>query len=295
MSFSGFISMRVLALGLTMAITPIFAGNLNNYTYLALGDSIPFGYDPTVVIAPEPDKYTGYPEVVAQFSHLLRSKKLVNAACPGETSASFLVLNAPDYGCLGTGPQGQPGFKYSIGLHTMYPGTQAEFAVSQLSTNKHINLVTLSIGANDLLLVAQPCYTAADFAACVAPKLGPVFLAYAQNLTRILTAIRGSAPGQAGYDGTLLLVKYYAPNTIPLFVDAINALNAIMVQVGADFGVKFADGFTAFQLASAPFGGDPCKAGLLVRISSTACDVHPSKAGQQLLAATVLLAADSRN
>jgi lysophospholipase L1-like esterase len=291
-SFFGFVSRRVLALSLTLAIAPMFAGNKSNYTYLALGDSIAFGYDPRVTI-PTPDEYVGYPEVVAQARHLVKSNKAVNAACPGETSGSFLVLNAPDNGCLGRGPQGQLGFKYSIGLHTMYPGTQAEFAVSQLSSNKHINLVTLSIGANDLLLVAQQCYAAADFAACVGPQLPNVLASYARNLAQILTAIRQ----QAGYDGTLVLVNYYVPNNIPLFAAAINELNNVMEQVGSNFGVKFADGFMAFQIASALFGGDPCKAGLVVQLPTNpgTCDVHPTKAGQDLLAATVLLAAGKKN
>ena len=56
----------------------------------------------------------------------------------------------------------------------------------------------------------------------------------------------------------------------------------------------FADGFAAFQLASALYDGDPCKAGLLVRMSETTCDSHPSPAGRDLLAATVALAIKSK-
>lgn len=86
------------------------------------------------------------------------------------------------------------------------------------------------------------------------------------------------------------MVKYYAPNADPLFLQAVDALNDVMVAVGSQFGVKCADGFGAFQLASALFQGDPCKAGLLVQLSPTSCDVHPSKLGQDLLAATVEIA-----
>ncbi len=42
-----------------------------------------------------------------------------------------------------------------------------------------------------------------------------------------------------------------------------------MVGVASNFGVKFADAYTAFQLASAPFGGDPCAAGLLIRLPAS--------------------------
>lgn len=110
---------------------------------------------------------------------------------------------------------------------------------------------------------------------------------YAVNLARILTAIRV----QAQYSGNLVLVNYFAPTKNPLDAQAVAAMNAVMAQVGGQFGAKIADAFKAFQLASFFFQGDPCKAGLLTRLSATVCDVHPSKYGQQVLAATTLLAA----
>jgi len=67
-------------------------------------------------------------------------------------------------------------------------------------------------------------------------------------------------------------------------------LNQVMAQVGAQFGAKMADGYLAFQIASTPYGGDPCRAGLLARLSPTTCDVHPSRLGQSVLAASVLAA-----
>jgi lysophospholipase L1-like esterase len=276
---------------LALLVAPLSAGNPDNFTYLALGDSIAFGFDPTLLPPiskstqlPTPDKFTGYPEKVAEFNHLLQSGKEVNASCPGETSASFLIAGAPDNGCLA--------FKTEIGLHTTYKGTQASFAFSQLATNKHINLVTLSIGGNDLLLLQQRCnIVPQNFAACVeadlASSTGTLAL-YAGNLAAILGTIR------ANYQGTLILMTSYTPNVDPLFLQAIEGLNLVMVEVGTHFGVKFADGFTAFQIASAPFGGDPCKAGLLIRFSPPltsplVCDVHPSPIGRDILAITVLL------
>jgi lysophospholipase L1-like esterase len=295
-----FLTIQALALGLLVA--PLFGGNDKNFTYLALGDSIAFGYDPTVV-NPTPDKFTGYPEIVAQLEHLLQSKKEVNAACPGETSGSFLNILAPDNGCHPSqGPPASPGFKAAVGLHTNYTGSQASFAVSELASNKHINLVTLSIGGNDLLLLQQKCLStttsSAAFEYCVSTDLDPnnpngTLAVYAGNLTQILGGIR------ANYQGTLIVMKSYAPSTDPLFIQAIEALNQVMVTVAntphANFDVKFADGFTAFQIASAPFGRDPCRAGLLIRTSPPltsplVCDVHPSPIGRDVLAATVLIA-----
>ena len=46
----------------------------------------------------------------------------------------------------------------------------------------------------------------------------------------------------------------------------------------------------AFELVSALFQGDPCKAGLVFRLNDGTCDVHPTLAGQGLLAAAVEVA-----
>ena len=302
---------KVGVLGLALTLPPVFGANEKNYTYLALGDSIAFGVDPTLLppfstTLPGPDKFVGYPERVAEAMNLLKSKKLSNPACPGESSGSFLVLGVRDLGCNWPGPQLQPPWKPSIGLRTNYQGSQIDFAVNQLLANKHINLVTLSLGGNDLLIVQKDCAEAANgdpvaFATCVKQKLfiepqpgvllpGEVLLAYAANLTQILSRIRADA----NYQGTLVLVTCYAPSADPLFVGAVAALNEVMVSVGGQFGAKIADGFAAFQIASAP-DGDPCRADLLVKFPDGSCDIHPSAKGRNLLADTVLEAAGSKS
>jgi lysophospholipase L1-like esterase len=266
----------------------LLAATPNDYTYLALGDSVAFGLDPRLLDPtqppPKPSAFIGYPEVVASEDRRLAGRGHANLACPGETSGSFTTPGARDLGCHDLGPQGQPPFKATIGLHVDYPGTQLAFAVSQLSTNKRIRLVTLGIGSNDALLLIRDCQSNADPNACVNAGLPGVLQAYAANLTQILTGIRK----QAGYSGRLVLVGYYAP-TAALIPVAI-ALNSVATSVGAQFGTVYADGFTAFQLAALPFGGDVCKAGLLIQLDPTTCDIHPSPKGRVLLALTVLYA-----
>jgi hypothetical protein len=56
--------------------------------------------------------------------------------------------------------------------------------------------------------------------------------------------------------------------------------------VAQTFGVQVADAFTAFGVAS--LGGSACAAGLLIPLSPGVCDIHPSAAGQALIAQTVL-------
>src|SRR5664279_4195930 len=112
--------------------------------YLALGDSLPFGFNPLLVdpTGPtDPTKFVGYPELAAPTLRLA----LTNASCPGQTTAGFMSLTALDNGCNAARAAGLP-------LHVAYTGTQLDFAVSFLRSNPHTRLVTLSLGANDLFL-----------------------------------------------------------------------------------------------------------------------------------------------
>lgn len=283
------------ALVLTVLVAPVFAAS--NSRYLALGDSISFGYHP-LPPPPQPiQSYVGYPEILDPRV----PKQEINLSCPGQTSASFLygsqasATEVPGENCEFISPL-LPGWKAAnLPLHNSYSGTQADYAVSQLLANKSIDLVTISLGGNDLLFVQYTCGGPANpnFVTCVQGALsdptGALF-AYGNNLGTILTKIRK----EAQYTGTIVLVKYFATSTDPLVKQAIGALNHVMAQVGSQFGAKVADAYTAFQIASIPHGGDPCKAGLLVRLSPTTCDVHPTRLGQNVLATTVLIAIFSR-
>jgi lysophospholipase L1-like esterase len=282
---------------LALLAAPAFAGNDKNYTYLALGDSVPFGLNvlllpPYSTTLPTPDQFIGYPEIVASLQTVME----LNASCPGETSGSFLNVNSPDYGC--NSPHVQPPlpvippFKTSIGLKADYKSSQIAFAESQLASHKNINEVTLSIGANDVLLALPQIELCGTDTVCAQKILGPILENYAQNLTVILTRLRKH------YQGKLVLLKYYSPAP-PLDGIAL-AVNGTMMQVATQMAsdprftpVVFADGFAAFQAASAKFGGDACLAGLLIQLPSPPappCDIHPSPTGRDLLAAIVALA-----
>lgn len=68
-----------------------------NSTYLALGDSVPFGMNVTLLPpyshqTPKPEDFIGYPETVAAAVRVSE----INASCPGETSGSFLNTAMPD-------------------------------------------------------------------------------------------------------------------------------------------------------------------------------------------------------
>jgi len=120
---------------------------------------------------------------------------------------------------------------------------------------------------------------------CEFNALPGVLGAYGQNVLKIFTRLRV----EAGYSGPIVLLTYYVFNyNDPVQVGAFTELNGIAAGIATSFGAKIADGFAAFQAAAAPFGGDSCAAGLLVKLSNGTCDTHASLAGQQLLANTVL-------
>src|SRR5580704_13227580 len=95
--------------------------------YLALGDSIAFGFSPLLSYDPPFTQFVGYPESAGAADGL----PVWNAACPGETSGSFLDPAQPDNGCH------SPPSYFDQGLHVAY-GTatsQIEYATSFLRTN----------------------------------------------------------------------------------------------------------------------------------------------------------------
>lgn len=277
-------------------IKPLAADD-NKITYLALGDSVAFGLNvdilpppPFTAKPPQPSAFIGYPEVIAGAVKSFGPITEINSSCPGETSGSFITGTAPDYGCYSKGPQGQPAFFSWVGLKVNYKTSQLAYAVSELPKKKY-NLVTLQIGSNDVLLLLAACNQSftnpVDVQNCVNSGLATVLPTYAANLAKILGQVRSV------YTGTLVLVGYYSPQSAldPVAV----ALNTTMKTVGSNFGVTYADGFAAFEFAEALAGhpDDPCTAGLLVKLPAVAgggCDIHPSLAGSDVLAAAVMTA-----
>jgi hypothetical protein len=92
---------------------------------------------------PVPSDFVGYPEDLGTDLGL----KVVNAACPGETTASMINMNGPSNGCQHS-DSGGPGFRDLAPLHVSYQGSQLAFAVSYLKQHPGTKLVTIDIGAS---------------------------------------------------------------------------------------------------------------------------------------------------
>jgi len=249
-------------------------GNHNPNNYLALGDSVPFGFNPLLVEpGVNPNVFVGYPQLA---SDLFRPrKKLSNASCPGETSTSLITGRRPDNGCQD--------YRQFIGpLHVAYSGSQLGYAKNYIAANPRTGLVTMMIGANDLFRLIDSCTGSAD-PNCVADGIPGLVTTLAGNLTTIYSTLR-----QAGFNGELVAVTYYALDfSDPAGVAVITAVNNTLAGVTRAFGGKVAAGFEEFQAAASAFGGDSCAAGLLIHLTPTSCDVHPSPAGAALLADAV--------
>jgi lysophospholipase L1-like esterase len=257
--------------------TPVTPGS----GYLSLGDSVTFGYmEPTVVPAPDYSdaaSFDAYPEMLGSELHL----KVANPACPGETSASLLNTSALSNGCE-SNPDGTTTSAYRVlnPLHVNYSGSQMAYANTYLKSHPGTRLVSLMIGANDGFACQE---TTSD--GCTS-ELPSVLSTITKNVHTILNNVRN----KDGYNGQLVILDYYSLNyTSALDNGESQALNSAMAAGAKGFHVRFANAYNTFATASVHSGNDTCAAGLLTQLvkASTPCGVHPSVAGQALLASTV--------
>jgi len=266
-----------------MPAVPASAGSVTgpaaNGTYLALGDSVAFGYVPPEAV-PAPNyrsahSFAGYPEDVAQALRV----RVWNASCPGETTESMLVAGVVSNGCENS-PGSPTGYRTLYPLHVQYQGTQMEYALKYLAVHRHTQLVTIDIGANDVFLCQE---TTADH--CTNPaELQAVLMEIATNLTKIYTQIRDVA----NYQGPLVALAYYSLDySGPAQEAGVQLLNSVIASVTEAFGGQVADGFAAFEGPSMAAGGSPCAAGLLIKLPDGTCNIHPSPAGHLLLAQAI--------
>src|SRR5262245_3318934 len=274
-----FVVVVVAAFGARATLADPVNGSDANGTYLALGDSVAFGYVPPAAV-PAPNyldahSFVGYPQYLAQQL----SERVSNASCPGETTASLLVAGAQSNGCENS-PGSPVGYATLYPLHVQYQRTQMEYALDYLAAHKHTRLITIDIGANDAFLCQE---TTADHCSSAA-ELGGVAHEIATNLGTIFHDLRVVA----GYDGPIVALTYYSLSySDPAAVAGAQFLNSVIAGVTIANGGIVADGFGAFQAPSAAFAGDPCAAGLLIKLPDGTCNIHPSPAGHRLLAAAI--------
>lgn len=244
--------------------------------YLALGDSVAFGYITQAGFAYiNADNFVGYPAYIAQAKRFNKA----DATCPGETTGSFLSSAAADFGCRA--------FRSRAPLHGSYTSTQAEFAITFLNAHKETRLVTIALGANDLFLLETSC---AGNPSCVVAGLPVALAKIGANMQSILAGLRAT-----GFEGPIVVPNYYSLDYSDVARTRITQLlDQVLASAAAAQGAVVADVFTAFQAAASNSfaGGSPCRAGLLNAFPGNQlfCDIHPSQSGQRLIAETVVRA-----
>jgi lysophospholipase L1-like esterase len=269
----------ILAIGLLLVASSTAAGASNRPTeYLALGDSLAFGYSPLVVDQTNPGNFIGYPDRAAAAL----KEHLTNASCPGETSSHLIDLNGSDNDC-GL-------WRANLPLHVAYSTTQLAFADAFLQSHPKTLVVSIDIGANDLSVLVKGCGGEANVP-CIVAGLPDMLATLSANLDTIYGHIRNLD----GYRHKLVAVTTYSRNYGDLLQTGVIAqVNAVVADRTLAWGGIVADGFGAFAAASLAYGGDTCAAGLRIVTSSSSsprvCDDHPSPAGRDLLAQAIMMA-----
>ncbi len=267
----GFVLRVLFALVMATTLTAAAPASSARVPYLALGDSITFGYiNEAGFEYVNPNNFVGFPNYIQQASSLV----VRNASCPGETTGSFLSATAPDNGCRL--------YRAAAPLHVAYKSTQLQFAMAFLKAHPETKLVTIGLGADDVLLLENEC---AGNLACIAAGLPQVLATVADNMGTILADLRAT-----GFNGTMIVVNYYSVDyTNASDTAIIELLNETLAVAAATRGAIVADAFSAFKAAAASTNGHTCNAGLLNALPAYQflCDVHPSQSGQALIAKTV--------
>jgi lysophospholipase L1-like esterase len=249
-------------------------------TYLALGDSLAFGYSQAKFneLLPEenPAAYnTGYVDDFGKVLRLLNpSLQIVNDGCPGETTESF--IDGPCQYQLGPPP---------FPLHHPYVGGPASSQLSDALAylNAHpgqVNPITLDIGANDVLgLIKGICNLEP---ACIAGKAPTLFAHIAGNLAVILAQLRSAAP-----HAQIIVLGLYNPFGASIAGgDALTAqLNEAEANVAGGYGARFANPLPLFNPPGKLEQPTLC---LLTNICTPLVDIHPTTLGYAVLAGVIV-------
>lgn len=243
--------------------------------YLALGDSLAFGYNPYV----HPASTAAFVNYADMTADMLRDS-LTNASCPGETSSHFIDLGGPDHGC------GAWRFGFGAPLHVGYTTSQLAFVDAFLASHPKTHLITIDMGANDVGALRDHCLQQAEPVPCFQAGLPGMLATLSANMDTIYHHIRVDA----GYTHKLVALTVYSPNyTDQMTTFAVAAVNQVVAERTLAWDGIVADGFAAFAEATAAHGGSSCAAGLLIPLASgPGCDDHPSAAGHELLAMTIV-------
>ena len=297
----GCLTVAVLALVSLILAAPAAASTLGT-TYLALGDSLAYGYHQAQYERelPNVDPATFNHGYVDDFADVLRlgrpNLQVINDGCPGETTSTFLNGSGVTGYCAGAGPTGQ--LWPDKWLHHPYldGGSQLSDALAILAANPNVSPITLDLGSNDALAYLEHnCgFPAAD--TCTSLQVAGNFVGIIENIATIVKRLHAAAP-----NAEIVVLGLF--NAYPeLLTDGdINTalLNlAIDVAVSSVPNVSFANPEPLFNPAGEvgkPESGDlpaicaftgMCPGGTYDPTSPDA-DIHPTSLGYAVLAGVI--------
>jgi lysophospholipase L1-like esterase len=246
-------------------VPPTF--NPPQHYYLALGDSLAFGYQAATFNqnfpAEPPTAFsTGY---VDDFARMLQDVRphlqSINFGCTGETTVTFIQGD-----CIYTAL----GFR----LHNSYVGSQLLAALAFLHQHPgQVSPITLNLGGDDLNALGTQC---GSDVSCYEQQAPIVLAQIASNLNQILDMLRQAAPGSEIITMTSYSVSFLVD---PRFLQLAEAFNEVITTTAAAHRVRVADVFTPFNE-----GPQPATICRLTLVCTSLQDGHPSDAGYQVIA-----------
>lgn len=253
---------------LTLAVLASAAGGApspKNY-YLALGDSIAYGVQPTQAKPTPSASRSGYVEILAaRLRKLSPQLEVVNYGCPGESTVTFARG-----GC--------PAFADRIKLHDPFRGPQLKAALSFLRAHPDdVSPITVTLYGNDWLPVLLG--TCRGKVACARSRGPREAAALGTRLTSIMRQLRAAAP-----DAEIIVTGAWNPDPRQL---------ASLKPTYATFERSIARAATASQSRIAPMlpvfnppGKGQSRLCSLTFICSKG-DPHPTDAGYRAIADAV--------
>jgi len=290
-----------------LALAPAAGATGVGSTYLALGDSLAYGYHAAQFQEELKEKGfveaanfdDGYVDDFGATLKLLNPKlTIVNDGCPGETTDTMIKGSGVGAAFCAGGPTGTP-FPKAF-LHHSYPGTQLADALA-IAKEPGVGTITLDIGANDILqFLGSTCGFPTAFTCTeeqVAAEIGHVVT----NIGSILGQLRAAAP-----KAKIVFVSQYNPYPTVLSPEGrgdatVEALNTAIKGVASSLGVRFANTARVINFSGThggPEAGDiptvcaftaMCPGGTFNPASPEA-DIHPTKAGYAAMAAVTAVA-----
>jgi lysophospholipase L1-like esterase len=252
-----------LRVGLAVAVLFVAAGTASSAQsprsyYLALGDSIAYGFQPTKEHTPPSAVTTGYVDLfAARLRKLAPGIKVVNYGCPGESTVTFVRG-----GCDWLKGGGRP--------HDRCQGPRPGAALSFLRAHRgRVSPITLTLWGNDVLPLSEKGSSA--------PR---VIAAFASRFEAIVKQLRAAAPA-----AEIIVTGAWDPEadrlarTEPLY----RKLDAAISRVAAAAHVRTTDMFPALD-GTGSFKTQQAQLCRLTFFCSKG-DPHPTDAGYRAMAA----------